>query len=71
MKPSVKLTPEMEKFFRVINRDTQSGKLKQGSKMILSAHKYVGQVDKKGRAHGYGILKYDNGSMYEGTFLDD
>ena len=71
VKPSVKLTPEMEKFFRTINRDTASGKLKQGSKMILSAHKYIGQVDSKGRAHGYGILKYDNGSMYEGTFLGD
>ena len=39
--------------------------------MILNAHKYIGQVDSKGRAHGYGILKYDNGSMYEGSFLGD
>ena len=31
---------------------------------------YVGQV-KEGMMEGYGVLKYDNGQVYEGSFKDD
>jgi hypothetical protein len=29
---------------------------------------YEGEIDKKGRAHGEGVFKFNDGSVYEGTF---
>jgi hypothetical protein len=32
---------------------------------------YVGEKDEKGRRQGKGLMVYENGNKYEGTFLDD
>ena len=37
----------------------------------MNEHAYFGHLDAEGKAYGNGVIKYMNGSTYEGTFLND
>ena len=52
------------------NQKEITDSLFHGTSIDTLSNVYTGQMDERGRAQGYGVMRYGNGDYYEGEWLD-